>query len=425
MLIRHDLPICVLGGARLVGTEIKAPAPPKFWPHELILGLLPLLIGLQILVWINYVPASLRGITDFRTWYAAAYMVRTGQAQDIYDMRKLQDVKESLVPLGHPLMQPAHLAFEAALLVPLTYLGYRPAYTLFTAVNLIIVGWCIVALSARFHVLSARWKYFVPALFICFFPISRAITQGQDSVLLLAAFIAADILLSAKHDFAAGIFLGMGFTKFQIVLPIALLFLLWGRRKVFCGAAVAAASVLVSSFVIVGPHAVHQYWEIIAGMSFRLRTVDDALRYAISPRTMLNIRGLLSALLAHWASHWFTQAIIAISSVALFVYAAKGHPSLALAISASALVSYHLLAHDAAMLIIPILYCLNSYSRFAGIAAACALVLPNFAIVPLYGFVGGIGVAMLFVAVRLHGNCSSPGVGLLASNPAVGLLGNQ
>src|SRR5260370_5126039 len=39
----------------------------QFWPRELVLGLLPLLIGFAILVWIAYLPSGLHAVAVFRT----------------------------------------------------------------------------------------------------------------------------------------------------------------------------------------------------------------------------------------------------------------------------------------------------------------------------------------------------------------------
>src|SRR6266496_6755946 len=53
----------------VVGEGKTLPAK-RFWPHDLVLGLLPLLFGFQILVAIVFVPIALRGLADFRGLYA-------------------------------------------------------------------------------------------------------------------------------------------------------------------------------------------------------------------------------------------------------------------------------------------------------------------------------------------------------------------
>ncbi len=115
---------------------------------------------------------------------------------------------------------------------------------------------------------------------------------------------------------------------------------------------------------------------------------------------MLNLRGLLSALFEGRFSHWWVQGLILGSSLVVFLIVARCRPSLPLAIIAAALVSYHLNAPDATVLIIPIGICLCSDSVWAALAAVSALIVPVSAIVPVYGFIGAIPIlGLCFVYV--------------------------
>jgi hypothetical protein len=120
------------------------------------------------------------------------------------------------------------------------------------------------------------------------------------------------------------------------------------------------------------------------------------MRYALSPLTMLNLRGLLSAIFQGRISHWPLQALILISSAVVLFVAARCRPSLPLAIVATALVSYHLNAQDASILIIPIGLCLCSDSVWAALAAIALLIVPITAIIPLYAYLGAIPILALF-----------------------------
>ena len=135
---------------------------------------------------------------------------------------------------------------------------------------------------------------------------------------------------------------------------------------------------------------------MLLGMSLNLTSEADAIRYSLSPRTMLNLRGLLSALFEVRLPHWWVQGLILVSSLAVVLIVARCRPSLPLAIIAAALVSYHLNAPDATVLIIPIGICLCSNSVWAALAGAAALVVPVTAIVPNYGFIGAIPILGLF-----------------------------
>jgi hypothetical protein len=185
--------------------------------------------------------------------------------------------------------------------------------------------------------------------------------------------------------------------KFQIVIPIALILLLWRRWRFVLGFSASAMAAIIISLLMVGLRGVRQYVTMLLGMSLNLRTSSDALLYSISPRTMLNLRGVLSALLDGHVGHWWIQGLIAASSVAVLVAVARCRPSLPLAILASALVSYHLNAPDASILIIPVGLCLSSGSVRAALAAVAVLIFSCTAILPLYGFLGAIPILTLFV----------------------------
>jgi len=379
-----------------------APAKKQFWPRELVLGLLPLLIGFEILLWTAYLPLGLRGMADFRTLYASGYMARMHDARDIYDSDKLLEVKEHLAPIGRTFNQPMdHPAYEVLLYAPLSFLSYRLALIAFVLFNLGGVFLCARLLQPSFQALAARWKPFPVLLFLAFFPITRAITQGQDSVLLLALLAGALFCLQKKSDWFAGLLTGLGLFKFQIVIPIALIFLMWKRWRFMSGFATSTVAVSLVSLLLVGIQGTRQYANMLLGMSLHLRSETDALRYSLSPRTMLNLRGLLSAFFVGRIPHWWLQGLIIASSLAVLLLVARRRPSLPLAIIAASLVSYHLNAQDASVLMIPIGFFLCADSAWLVLIALSALIVPVTAIWPLYGYIGAIPIVALFVSYLL------------------------
>jgi len=72
---------------------------------------------------------------------------------------------------------------------------------------------------------------------------------GQDSILLLALLAAAFACLNRRRDLGAGLLTGLGLFKFQIIIPMALLFLVWRRWRFCLG---FASSSLVAGAVSVG-----------------------------------------------------------------------------------------------------------------------------------------------------------------------------
>jgi hypothetical protein len=385
--------------------DAVAPMPStlKFWPRELVLGALPLLLALQLMLWALYLPAGLHGICVFRSFYTCGYMLRTHERQEIYDQRKHLELADQLVPLAKPLNQGMdHPAYEALLFAPISLLSYESALGLFITLNIALLCVSTSILSRLLLPLSTRWKAFSFFLAFSFFPVTYAITGGNDSIILFALLTVALALLRSRHDFNAGMITGLGLFKFQIVIPIAVIYLVWRNWRFVKGFIWSAAATGMVSTMLVGFSGLRQYVSMLMHMSVGMRTEADALQFALSPRTMLNIRGICSAFLSGYLGHWGLQLLIFVLSAAVILATARLRPSMPLAIIAAALVSYHLNAPDAVVLLIPIGTFLCSRSVWAGVAAICGLILPTFAVAPMYGFVGGGAVVGLF-AVYLSG----------------------
>jgi hypothetical protein len=384
--------------ASTLARESRSLRPIKFWPHDLILGLLPLLLGFQMLVAIVYVPMALRGLADFRQLYVGGYMIRTGHAAELYDYDTQQRFEETVVPVGaHFLLPINHLAFEELLLAPLSLLSYRTAYWVFMAFNGALLVLCVGLLRHRLKVLSDRWKW-LPALLIpAFFPILRALMQGQDSIIMLTLLAGALWSLHHEKEFAAGLLVGIGIFKFQIVIPIALLFLMWRRWRFSAGFAFSSVAAGLVSLWLVGLGGAREYAHMLLSMSLRLTSEADMLRYCTIPREMINLRGLVSGIFDGKLPHGYVQFLVAACSVVVLLTAARQRPSLPLAIAAGSLVSYHLIAHDASILIIVIAAALCSGSVWNGAVAILLLIAPLCAIIPAYGYLAAIPLLGLFL----------------------------
>jgi Glycosyltransferase family 87 len=370
-----------------------------FWPREVVLWLLPLILVVQIAIWSVFLPrGGLRGIADFRQLYTGGYMLRTGHAKELCNYDAQKRFEDALVPVDIDFMLPInHLPFEELLFVPLSRFSYQTAYWLFLTFNCALLAVCIRLLKSNTRILSKRWRWYPALLFAAFYPISRAAVQGQDSIILLTLLAGALWSLDHDRDLTAGLLIGMGIFKFQIVIPIALLFLIWRRWRVCAGFAVSGATGALISLWLVGLHGAREYADTLLGMSVRLSSRSDMLHYGTIPMSMLNLRGLATALLSGTLSRAGLLLVIIASSVAVLVAAARQRPSLQLAIMASSLVSFHFLSHDASILIIPLAAALCSWSVWRGTAAVLLLVVSFAAVMPQYGYLGAIPLLALFI----------------------------
>jgi len=351
----------------------RARIEPPYYVKGLALGIPAILLGLQISGWLFFLPGALHGHADFRHLYTAGFMVRSGYGHELYDYDKQKSSQDALVSPEEIAMPFNHLAYEALLFIPLSLLSYRAAYFTFLVLNLALLAMSFRLLRPRMDTLAQVWRWLPVAMFLAFLPIAAAFMQGQDSILLLTLLAAAMVSLNRGREFAAGLLVGLGLFKFQVVIPIALLFLAWRRWRFSAGFAVAAAVVGSGSLWLVGLSQAEVYVRSLFSMSIALNSPLDHYRYGIVPNSMPNLRGLIYGLEgAHLSASWIQAVTIAASALVLLLVAARAPGSrsatdaLLLAITASAVVSYHLFSHDLSVLLIPLAVTLN---RFIGAEA--------------------------------------------------------
>jgi hypothetical protein len=374
-------------------------APAKrFWPQVLVLRLLPLLVAYQLLLAIIFVPLALRGLDDFRQLYTGGYMVRTGHADELYDYDTQQRFEERLIPDGRHFMLPInHLAFEELLFVPLSLLTYRAAYWAFMAFNGTLLVLCVKLLGRRLKIQADQRKWIPALLLLAFFPIPRALEKGQDSIIMLTLLAAALWSLDHEKEFVAGLLVGIGIFKFQIVIPIALLFLVWRQWRFFAGFSASTVGAGLVSLWLVGLDGAKEYAHMLLSMSVRLTSDSDMVRYGTHPRDMINLRGLLSAIFDGKLPDGYVQLLIAACSVVVLLAAARQRPSLPLAIAAASLASYHFIVHDASILIIVIAGAFCSGLVWNGAIAILLLVAPLWGMIPDHGYLAAIPLLGLFL----------------------------
>ena len=190
---------------------------------------------MQLLGWLTFFPSALRGHADFRQLYAAGYMVRTGHASELYDARAQQQFQNALVGNDERALPFIRPAYQALLFVPFSLLPYRSAYLAFLAVNLLLLAMAFWLIASTMRNLARIWRGLPVFVFLVFYPIALALMQGQDSILLLVLLAAALVALDRGREMMAGMLVALGLFKMQIVIPIALLFLLWRRWRFFAG----------------------------------------------------------------------------------------------------------------------------------------------------------------------------------------------
>ena len=323
---------------------------------EVILGLLPLVLGLQLLIWIVYLPVALRGDADFRNCYSAGAIVRSGRGHHLYDYELQKNIQDAVISQSSNVLPYVHLPYEALLFVPLSVLSYRNAFFCFFGLNLLCLLVCYRMLRGKLGRLHALWRWF-PFLFVIgFMPIAAALMQGQDSLITLLLLASALVSLEAGNDALAGFLVGLMMFKFQLVLPIAGLFFLWRRWRFVLGTSFSIFITLAVSALVSGIDGLWAYVLSLRDISTTFMAGGQIL-YLMPVSRMPNLRGLIFAL-PHLRSGLAT-ALVLILSLVLFALAAwSGRKAstqwqLAIAASAAAVIGYHVLTHDLSILLIP------------------------------------------------------------------------
>jgi hypothetical protein len=324
-----------------------------------ILGVLAILGGALIAAWFAFLPLALHGRADFRQLYVAGAMVRAGHGGEIYDYETEKKFQDQLVHPEETALPFNHLAYESLLLVPFSMLRYKAAYFAFLALNVAFLALAIAALRPYFAGLANFSRPLPVLLAVCFVPVEVALMQGQDSILLLALCSLAYVCLRTEKPLRAGLLLGFGLFKFQIVLPIALLFLVWKRWRFVAGFCASSAVCALISLWLVGAGQMRAYARSLISMSAGLTSDVQRSIYGISPAQMPNLRGLIYGLAyGKIPSFWLQTITLSLSCLLLLVVAMRPprvqSGALPIAITAGAMVSYHMLIHDAAVLLLPI-----------------------------------------------------------------------
>ncbi len=325
----------------------------KTVPHyvlALAMALPAILVGVEIPSWLSLRSQKIALQSDLRVFYTPGYMLRTGQRRDLYSFLAVRRNQDATVAADNAAVPFLHPAFEAVVFVPLSFLPYRAAYFVWAGVNLAILALIYLLLQPFLPDLSAigsRWM--LPALLLGFMPAAFTILAGQDSLLLLLILVLVYRRIGA-NEVHAGLLLSLGMFRFQVLLPIVVLFLVWRRLKFVAGWAAGSAAVLSVSALITGIGAQIQYARLLGQMG--------SVSFWLLLRRMPNLRALFTACNLGMVP----LALVSLSIV--LVAAAIGakqnaQQKLVLAVSVSGIVTYYLFLHDLSVLALPLLVAIN------------------------------------------------------------------
>lgn len=332
-------------------------------------AIIPLLLCLllcQLGLCAKSLSRALNGNVDFRVFYASGHLLATGHGSSLYDPELQRSIQDTFVAPDTRTLPFLYPAFAAVLFAPFTLLQYKLAFFAFALFNLTLLFMSTAWLQRRAKRSGDLPDWFarvVPfsLVSLCLFPVSIALMQGQVTFLLLFLYTACFLAIERGRTFLAGALLAAALIKFQIALPIAFLFLIWRQGRFLLGFALGAAALAALSLALTGPDGVAQYLTSLIHITGQTLAHPEFARqhYGMSSAEMPNLHGLfslLAAALSHspQGSPLAVFLLIAISSALVLLWAARQRPSLALALPAAMLVSYHLQPYDLTLLILPL-----------------------------------------------------------------------
>ena len=348
-----------------VKVEKQKPTRWSWGVLDFFWGVAPLLLGVQLLAWIFFLPQSLHGHASFRQLYTAGYMVRTGHAHELYDYDAQKFFQDQLVSREALLMPFIRPPFDALVFVPFSFLSYSSAYIAFLVLSagLLVAG--VRLLRPWTDNLRANHKWLPIAMFASFVPVASALMLGQDSILLLALLSASMLTLEKERDFTAGAVAGMGLFKFHLLIPLALLLLCWRRFRFFAGFSSAATALTLISIRVASPAQIRFYTRSLLTLGQGGNGGgQELLRYPLPITMMASVRGLVNGLLSAPSIQRTTITILLVVGIMLWVAiavprACPTHWLIPIAVTTAVLVSYYLFIYDLTILLLPLAVALN------------------------------------------------------------------
>lgn len=311
----------------------------------LILGIPALMFGLSLPTWWAFMKVIREGHGDFRMLYSAGWIVRMGESSRLYDYGFQKFVQDTHIGVEQIALPFNHLGFEALFFVPFTYLNYPTAWVAFLLLNLALLAGIVRLMRPHLAPLNRIYPWASAALTFTYLPVTATLLQGQDSILILLLLVLCwDALQVPDRNMLAGSLLAVGFFRFQIILPIVVLFLLWRKWKVAIGFLLTVVPVLAISVSLVGINGAKEHLRLLLAAASQ----SGSFAQGVNPSSMANFRGLCFGL------HLPFLVLVALSAGLLYL-ASRTQPSMELAIAVTVLVSYHGLIHDMCILLIPAL----------------------------------------------------------------------
>ena len=298
--------------------------------------------------------------SDVVSFITGAKMVRSGVKGEIYDLPTQHFYQNQVVA---PFVKENALPFKNFPIfilpfIPFTFLPLRLSYIIFAFFNLaILVLFVFVSAKTFKRIKEFRLWFLAPFVFL---PNILTIILGQLSIILAFTYLFIYKSLKENKAFLAGVISGFLFLKPQYIVAVPFFLLLAKKRPVFLkGFIIVFLILILSTFLISGPDALLKYPsfllltenESFSGHTQRMFTLSSTLYYNppikfMSFKAVLILNALLYFLFYYIFIRKYKQIEFSLAFASATIF--------------SLLFAVHVLEHDLAILLVPIMLLINS-----------------------------------------------------------------
>jgi len=211
---------------------------------------------------------------DFLPLYISGRLISQSRASELYEQQVITKEIRSVVCQPTPLRLPMLYGPQVGLpFVPLSRLSFMAAAWVWATASVVAFFACIYFMWRACPALRPRSRL-VAISAAAFPPLFHFFVRGQNSVLVLACFAAAFLMLRAKRGWLAGIALGFLVFKPQFLVGIPLVLLLAGTWKILAGLCVSAAAQLGLAWLYFGSAVMRAYLDTLWHISRWIATAE-------------------------------------------------------------------------------------------------------------------------------------------------------
>jgi arabinofuranan 3-O-arabinosyltransferase len=221
---------------------------------------------------------------DMRIFWAAARLAAEGEALAAFDAERLGAVHNVGISDRMPWLYPPGYQL---LILPLGWLSFAGAFLVMTLASVLAI-----ALAVRPFIAGSRAAWLAMVLAPAYLP---ALIIGQNSLLWLAALLAALAAMRAGRWILAGVLIGLLTLKPQLGVMIPVALLAAGCWRTILAAAATAILLAALPTLLVGP----DYWALMVPQlqahSAKLMETIELLTLMVGPFYLMVLAGLAPA----------------------------------------------------------------------------------------------------------------------------------